>query len=48
MHLQSKVTEMIRLLRENDIIELSDSPYNYRLVIVPKKDGNIRLCVDFS
>ena len=37
MHLQSKVTEMIRLLLENDIIELSDSPYNSPLVIVPKK-----------
>ena len=47
MHLQSKVTEMISLLLKNDIIKLSDSPYNSPLVIVPKKDNTIRLCVDF-
>ena len=47
MHLQSKVTEMISLLLKNDIMELSDSPYNSPLVIVPKKDNTIRLCVDF-
>ena len=47
MHLQSKVTEMISLLLKNDVIEFSDSPYNSPLVIVPKKDNSIRLCVDF-
>ena len=47
LNLQNKVNEMIDKLLENNIIELSDSPFNSPLIIVPKKDGSIRLCVDF-
>ena len=47
LHLQNKVDEMIDKLLENEIIELSDSPFNSPLVIVPKKDGSILLCVEF-
>jgi len=47
MHLKKSVDNMIKNLLANDIIEESDSPYNSPLVIVPKKDGSIRLCVDF-
>ena len=36
---------MISFLLKNDIIEVSDSPYNSPLVIVLK--NTIRLCVDF-
>ena len=32
---------------EDNIIEPSKSPYNSPIVVVPKKDGSLRLCVDF-
>ena len=45
---QDKLDEEIDKMLEDDIIELSKSPYNSPIVVVPKKDGSLRLCVDFS
>lgn len=37
----------IRKLLENDIIQESHSPYATPIVLVRKKDGSLRLCVDY-
>ena len=44
---QDKLDEEIDKMLEYDIIEPSKSPYNSPIVVVPKKDGSLRLCVDF-
>ena len=42
--------EVVRLeiqrLIEDDIIELSNSPYTNPIVAVPKKNGAVRICLD--
>jgi len=37
----------VSMLLENDVVEEANSPYNNNLVLVKKKDGSIRTCVDF-
>ena len=39
--------EEIKTLLQQGIIEPSKSPWEAPIVIVPKKDGNKRMCVDF-
>ncbi|KAK3892473.1 hypothetical protein Pcinc_003705 [Petrolisthes cinctipes] len=41
------IKKQIRQLRAQGTIRPSQSPYNTPLVPVPKKDGGIRLCLDF-
>ena len=47
MHLQSQVDEELVKLEENGEIEDSTSPWSSPLVIVPKKDGKLRICTDY-
>ena len=39
----AEIQEMIDL----DVIEPSISPYSSPVVLVPKKDGSVRFCIDF-
>ena len=44
--LKEAVRLEIQRLIENDIIELSNSPYTNPIVAVPKKNGAVRICLD--
>ena len=41
--MESEIDEMIEL----GVIEPLISPYSSPIVLVPKKDGLVRLCIDF-
>ncbi|XP_041356959.1 uncharacterized protein LOC121374100 [Gigantopelta aegis] len=41
------VDDEVRSMLQMDIIEYSDSPYSSPIVIVKKKDGTNRFCIDF-
>ena len=41
------VREEINNMLLNDVIEPSESPYSSPIVLVKKKDGSIRFCIDF-
>ena len=49
-HLRAKVEQELTKLQNDEIIELvpetEETAWIFPLVIVPKKDNNIRLCVD--
>jgi predicted aspartyl protease len=47
MHLEQKVEDMVKNLQEAGVIRKCQSPWNAPLVIVGKKDGSIRMCVDY-
>ena len=47
MHLQSKVDKELVKMEENGEIEDSTSPWSSPLVIVPKKDGKLRISTDY-
>ena len=47
MPLEDKVEGMVQDLVNKGIIRPSDSPWNAPLVVVPKKNGDIRLTVDY-
>ena len=44
---EEKVDEHVEKLLKDGIIRKSTSPWNAALVIVPKKDGTIRMCIDY-
>ncbi|KRH93153.1 putative LTR retrotransposon, partial [Pseudoloma neurophilia] len=47
MHCEEEVDKMVQNYLKNGIIRPSNSPWNSRLRLVPKKDGKIRVCLDF-
>lgn len=42
-----KVRKLLDELKEKGIISPSKSPWASPIVIVPKKDGSIQLCIDY-
>ncbi|GFX33571.1 retrovirus-related Pol polyprotein from transposon 412 [Trichonephila clavipes] len=44
---QEEVGTLLREMQENDIIEPSSSPWTSPIVLVRKKDGSTRFCVDY-
>jgi len=46
-HYKDVVYEQLHLMLEQDIIEESSSPWMASAVFVPKKSGEIRLCIDY-
>lgn len=42
-----EVDQELKRLVDSDIIERSNSPWSSNIVLVPKKDGTKRVCVDF-
>ena len=47
IHLEEKVENLIKDLEKKGIIRESESAWNAPLVVVPKKNGDIRLTVDY-
>ena len=45
--MEEKVDEMVDQLLANKIIEETHSPWNAPIVLVAKKNGDIRMCVDY-
>lgn len=45
--LEEKVDKLVETLLDHNIIEPSESPWNAPIVVVAKKDGDIRLCIDY-
>ena len=41
------IEDHIEMMRKNDVIEESTSPYSSAILLVKKKDGTIRFCIDF-
>jgi hypothetical protein len=45
--LKSKVWEQLRTMLANNVIRISSSPYAAGIVMALKKDGTLRLCIDY-
>ncbi|KAL5494116.1 hypothetical protein EMCRGX_G015392 [Ephydatia muelleri] len=46
-HQHSQVRKLLNDMLDNDIIELSTGPWASPIVLVRKKDGGVKLCIDF-
>lgn len=47
IHVESKVDELVKELEKKNIIEKTSSSWNFPIVVVPKKNGEIRMCIDY-
>lgn len=45
--LESKIDDLIEQLLEQKIIQPSESPWNSPIVVVAKKNGDVRMCIDY-
>ena len=45
--LRSKVWEQLRTMLTKEVIRISSSPYAAGIVMALKKDGTLRLCIDY-
>ena len=46
-HHQVESTNLLNKMLENNIIQKSTSPWSFPIILVRKKDGSIRFCVDY-
>ncbi|UYV80156.1 hypothetical protein LAZ67_18001842, partial [Cordylochernes scorpioides] len=42
-----EIAEQVKELLKHKLIRISDSPWAFPVVMVPKKDGNKRMCIDY-
>lgn len=47
LHGREEVEKLVTDMRTNDVIEPSNGPWASPIVIVPKKDGSKRFCIDY-
>ena len=47
IHMREVMDDEIDKMLENNVIEPSNSPWSSPIVLVKKKDGSVRLCVDY-
>lgn len=47
LHLRSEVDKILEEMKEQGVIEESNSPWMSSAVMVRKKNGTIRFCVDY-
>jgi len=46
-HLLDKIDELVKEMIRVGVVEPSNSPWTFNLVVVKKKDGSLRYCVDY-
>lgn len=47
IHMREEVNKIIEEMKSQGVIEESHSPWVYPAVMVKKKDGSIRFCIDY-
>ena len=45
--LRQELTKQLQKMQEEEVIQPSNSPWSSAIVLVRKKDGGLRICVDY-